>query len=362
MGGGGAERQLAYLATELVRFGWDVHVALVSGGPNLDRLERSGATIHWLPAASNYDPRLLWSALRLVDRVKPDLLQVWMLQMEVIGAIGSALRGVPLIWSERCSEDAYPDTLKHRLRQKAARRAATVIANSSDGCRYWTGRLDPDVPRHAIPNSLPLDEIESTRPVETAESQTEPGDAVILFAGRLTEQKNPETLIKALSPVLITPHRIAVIAGEGPLADRLVAQAAQEGLSERIRFPGYLTNLWAWMKRASLFVSPSLFEGHPNTVLEAAASRCPLVISDIRAHREFLDEGAAVLVNPHDPGALAAGIEEVLEGRESTRTRVARAADIVGQWSTERTARRYEAVYFDVMQKNPRPRSRAAGA
>src|SRR5688500_17024690 len=190
MGEGGAERQLSYLTTALVRFGLEVHVALVSGGPNLDRLERSRATIHWLPAASNYDPRLLWNALSLVDRVRPDLLQVWMLQMEVIGAISSALRGVPLIWSERCSEDAYPDTLKHRLRQKAARRAAAVVANSSEGCNYWKGRLDHEGPRQVIPNARRLGEIEGTQPAAAAESQTKPGDAVILFAGRLTEQKN----------------------------------------------------------------------------------------------------------------------------------------------------------------------------
>ena len=356
MGGGGAERQLAYLATELVAFGWDVHVALVSGGPNLDRLQRSGATIHWLPAASNYDPRLLWNVTRLIDRVAPDLVQVWMLQMEVIGAIGSTIRGVPLIWSERCSEDAYPDTVKHRIRQRAARQAVAVVANSADGCRYWTPRLDPGVPRHAIPNALPLDEIRTTEPVPEAESDLAGSEALILFAGRLTEQKNPETLLQALARVLQTPGRQAVIAGEGPLAETLRTQASDYGLSGRIRFPGYLTNLWAWMKRATVFVSPSFFEGHPNTVLEAAASRCPLVISDITAHREFLDDQSAVFVNPHAPDALASAIEEVLGARDRARERADHAARIVARWSTEQTARRYEAVYFAVLEKRARLR------
>jgi glycosyltransferase involved in cell wall biosynthesis len=356
MGGGGAERQLAYLATELVAFGWDIHVALVSGGPNLERLQRSGATIHWLPSAGNYDPRLLWNVTRLIDRVAPDLVQVWMLQMEVIGAIGSTMRGVPLIWSERCSEAAYPDTVKHRIRQHAARRAVAVVANSEDGCEYWTHRLDPAVPRHAIPNALPLREISVAEPVASAESRLPASETLILFAGRLTEQKNPETLLRALIPLLQAPGRTAVIAGEGPLAEQLRLQAAQTDLAERVRFPGYLTNLWAWMKRANVFVSPSFFEGHPNTVLEAAANRCPLVISDIRAHREFLDERSALFVNPHEADALTAAIEEVLGARERAQERVDHASRIVARWSTEHTARRYEAVYFDVMEKAGRPR------
>src|SRR5688500_553473 len=76
MGGGGAERQLAYLAEQLPRFGWDVHVALVGQGPNFERLRASGATLHVLESRSNYDPRLFLRLVRAVGRVQPDLVQV----------------------------------------------------------------------------------------------------------------------------------------------------------------------------------------------------------------------------------------------------------------------------------------------
>jgi glycosyltransferase involved in cell wall biosynthesis len=349
MGGGGAERQLAYLTTELVTLGWDVHVALVSGGPNLERLRRSGATLHLIAAAGNYDPRIFWNVFQLIDRVKPDLVQVWMLQMEVIGAIAAGLRGVPLIWSERCSERAYPATVKSRLRGWVAHSARAVVANSSDGLRYWSDRLDPEVPGHVIPNALPLDEIRGTVRAGSAHTGVSDSDVLLLFAGRLIEQKNPETVMNALVRVLDTPGRIAVFAGEGPLRDRLRSLATALGIESRVRFPGYVTNLWAWMKRADVFLSPSLFEGHPNTVLEAAACGCPLVISDIAAHREFLDDSAAVLIPAQDTDALEAGIVGVLDHPGAARRRVERAAEVMAQWSTESIARRYEQVYLDVM-------------
>ena len=56
LGGGGAERQIAYLAQGLQARGCDVHVAIDSGGPNLERLVRTGATVHWIRTRGNYDP------------------------------------------------------------------------------------------------------------------------------------------------------------------------------------------------------------------------------------------------------------------------------------------------------------------
>ena len=143
MGGGGAERQLAYLSRQLECRGWDVHIALHSEGPNFERLQHSGATIHRLHASGNHDPAILWQLVRLMGRVKPDLVQVWMLQMEVLGAFAAALRGIPLIFSERCCEDAYPSGIKFQLRQWTGARSTAVISNSCGGDQYWEQRLKP---------------------------------------------------------------------------------------------------------------------------------------------------------------------------------------------------------------------------
>jgi glycosyltransferase involved in cell wall biosynthesis len=349
MGGGGAERQLAYLAKELVELGWEVHVALVSGGPNMGRLKQSGAILHRIHAGTNYDPRLLWRVTRLMHGLKPDLVQVWMLQMEVIGAVAASLNGIPLIWSERCSEEAYPPTLKNRMRVAAARSATAVIANSLEGCDYWSDRLHPDVRRHVIPNAVPLAEIEATPMPSASETGVADGELLILFAGRLTEQKDPQTFLHALVSVLKVSGRTAVVAGSGPLEHAMKDLAKSAGIEGRVRFAGYLENIWSWLKRADVFVSPSLFEGHPNTVIEAAACRCPVVISDIAAHRGFLDETAALLVAPRDAAALAAAIERTLRGGEDVHARIEEGARRVAGWSTREIGYRYDEVYRDLL-------------
>jgi glycosyl transferase family 4 len=90
MGGGGAERQLTYLAAELVRIGWRVHVAVTRRGPNWARLERSGAIIHEVPARGSYDARVFLRLRRLIADIKPDVVQVWLLQLEILGGLAAS--------------------------------------------------------------------------------------------------------------------------------------------------------------------------------------------------------------------------------------------------------------------------------
>jgi glycosyltransferase involved in cell wall biosynthesis len=349
MGGGGAERQLAYLSEQLQRRGWDVHVALVSEGPNFARLQQSGATIHRIKASSNHDPAILWRLARMMGQVKPDLVQVWMLQMEILGGFAASFRSIPWILSERCCEEAYLAGFKFQLRQWTGVRTTAVVSNSGGGDRYWQQRLGPSVPRYVIPNALPLEHIEAACAVTDSEAGLSPTDRMVLFAGRMVDQKNPETLLAALQRLKRRANVVAIVAGEGPSTRTLVEQAKQ--LDVAVRFPGYLHNLWGWIKRAAVFVSPALFEGHPNTVMEAAACGCPLIVSDIPAHREFLDETNALLVPARDAAQLASAIELVLDDPDAARLRAERARTTAQAWSADRIAADYERVYFDILTK-----------
>ena len=124
------------------------------------------------------------------------------------------------------------------------------------------------------------------------------------------------------------------------------------GLGERVSVAGYREDLWSWMKAASAFVSLSRFEGCPNTVLEAMACGCPLVVSDIPAHRELLDESSALLVNATDPDAIAAALTSTLTDRDAARRRAEVAAVRVESFSIERVAAAYEALYQRLLQQS----------
>ncbi|HMA54166.1 MAG TPA: glycosyltransferase, partial [Acidobacteriota bacterium] len=80
---GGAERQLSYLASELARGGHEVHIGYSREGP--ERPDLIGVVLHRLESRSNYSPLLLRQLVRLIRSVKPDVVQTWILQMDILG-------------------------------------------------------------------------------------------------------------------------------------------------------------------------------------------------------------------------------------------------------------------------------------
>ena len=347
---GGAQRQLTYLAAEQVRRGWAVHVALLYDGPNFDRLKASGACVHRLSGRSNYDPRLLWQLIRVIRQVKPDVVQTWINQMDVFGGVAARLTSVPWVLSERTSAPAYPSTLKNRLRALLAVGANAVVSNSAGGDAYWASRLPARTRRYVIPNAVPLDEIAQAQPISTDEVGLEPARKMVLYVGRLSPEKNLENLIPALRQAAERVPLTAYLCGDGThraWAEQLIEA---HGASGCVHLIGYRPDVWNWMKAADLFISVSLFEGNPNTVLEAMACNCPLVVSDIPEHREFLNEQCAQFVNPYAPDEIAEAVLRVFVDPETTAHRIRQARTRVAQWgSVPNMACQYERVYQDII-------------
>ena len=345
MGGGGAERQLTYLARELTRSGWDVHVALIQGGPNVERLEASGATVHRILASGNHDPLILARLLRTIRRVQPDVVQCWLRQMEIAGGIAATLIGTPWVFCERSAAEAYPPGFKTWLRVKVAAWSTAIVSNSSIGDHYWQVRRRARQHRYVIPNGLPLEEIAAAPIAAWVDVGLTLDAPVVLMAGRLEAEKNVSALVRAIRLVNDSRPVQMILCGQGSLRASVVQLIEHEGLADRIRVTGYVSNLWSLMKRADVVVSPSVFEGNPNVVLEAMACGCPLVVSDIPAHRELLDERSAMFVDPIEPRRLADAIAAVLNDPRAAADR-ARGAQVRAQrYAVQAVARQYADVY-----------------
>jgi glycosyltransferase involved in cell wall biosynthesis len=107
---------------------------------------------------------------------------------------------------------------------------------------------------------------------------SEPREDLLLFVGALTEIKGVRYLVEALPRVLAAwPTYRLVLVGEGPLRAELTALAQKLGVGDRVEFTGPQTpaQVQAWMKRARLFVLPSIEEGLGVVLLEALASGTP---------------------------------------------------------------------------------------
>jgi glycosyltransferase involved in cell wall biosynthesis len=354
MRNGGAERQLGYLCAEQVRRGVEVHVALEYEGPNFERLRSSGATIHPLVGRGNHDPSLLWQLVRLCRRLRPDVVQTWLTQMDVLGGLAAQLSGVPWILSERSSSTAYPPTWKNRLRALVGRSASAVVANSTDGDAYWSARRGPHRLRRVIPNCPPQAPLDDGG--ARLEPLVEPGHKMVLYVGRLDPVKNLPNLILAVEHASARVPLRAYLCGDGSSRETTEQLIRERGLDHKVRLAGYVSNVWSWMKRADVFVSVSEREGCPNAVIEAALCDCPLVLSDISAHRELVTDRGAFFAGADSPQSIAEAIVRALVDRGETAERVRAARASVHSLSAAEIAHRYQDVYEAVIAAARRAR------
>jgi glycosyltransferase involved in cell wall biosynthesis len=176
------------------------------------------------------------------------------------------------------------------------------------------------------------------------------GSRLIVFAGRYSEEKNIIVLLEAVTRVIRGRSDVAALFfGEGPLRGEIEQQVSESGLGARVKVHGYCESLWAVMKAADVFVSVSMFEGHPNTVLEAIAARCPLVVSDIPEHREFLDETSAYLARPSSIADVADTVVSALDNRTEARAKADAAFRTAAKWSVESQTIEYMNLYRDIL-------------
>jgi glycosyltransferase involved in cell wall biosynthesis len=341
LGGGGAERQIAALSLGLRENGCDVHVGIVRDGANLARVEAAGATVHRIRARGNYDPLLAPRLARLIRAVRPDVVQTWLTQMDILGGLASIVTRTPWVLSERTNKIYYPRDLKHGVRRFLGRFAGAVVANSPGGAEYWNGTR---VKKVVIPNALPLTDIDAA----PRNSEDFGAAEVLVFVGRFDPAKNLDNLIDAFATVVRERDAVALLCGAGPLESEVRARIARAGAAGRIRLLGFREDVWSLLKRADAVVAASWYEGHPNAVIEAMACGAPLVVSDIPAHRAFLDESTALFAPAADAAALAANIRAALDDRAAALRRAANAKARVAEWSIARVAAAYLRVYQEV--------------
>lgn len=134
---------------------------------------------------------------------------------------------------------------------------------------------------------------------------------LLLFVGRLAAEKKVDQLIDQFAVAAdVAPNLHLMIVGEGPLREVLEAQVHQLELQDRIRFTGPIpvTDVPNTMAAADLFVTASVSEVHPLTVIEAMASGLPVVAVSSPGIVDTVDSGHTGLLTTRPDGGLAAAM------------------------------------------------------
>lgn len=170
-----------------------------------------------------------------------------------------------------------------------------------------------------VPNGVDVTELESLR--RTTPYPRTP--ARLACVARLSPEKSVDTVLRAVEQLPREMVSEVGVFGEGALRDVLIGQADDLGVSDRVRWHGWVPDVAQRLCDHDMFVLPSLAEGMPYALLEAMAVGLPVVATDIPGNTEVLLGGRlGRLAPPGDPAGLAAAIRGSLIDRELTASMV----------------------------------------
>jgi alpha-1,6-mannosyltransferase len=314
-------------------------VQIVPGPRDLDERTPAGRRITFraprLPASGGYRlmvdrPRLL----ALMERLAPDRLEVSdKTTLRCLGPWARA-RGVPALTISHERLDALlrarlgrlPAARLERLadgwNRGLARAFEAVVCTSAWAAEEFTRIGAGNLAR--VPLGVDLTMFSPASASATLRSElTSRGELLLVYAGRLSAEKRPDLVVRALGHVLVGGRRARlVIAGDGPLRRTLEKAAA----TLPVTFLGFVTGraeLARLLASADVVISPGPLETFGLAALEALASGTPLVTATTGALPELLAPGAGVAA-PSAPKAIARAIDAVLDWDPAARRAAAR--------------------------------------
>ncbi len=314
---GGAQTYVAGLLPALSD-SFEVTVAAWGPGPLIDVCRANGVSfvpLRFVRRSLNpvYDLLGLFELIRLMRRLRPEIVHANSSKAGVLARLAAALRRVPVrIFTVHGWAFKAHSGLAARLyltADRLMRPLTTMIICVSDneraaGLAMRTCREDRTV---VIKNA-----------VELQEARLDPTAVppVVLSVGRLKAPKDFSTLVKAMALLPRDSCRLRV-AGDGPERAALSEEIEQFGLGNSIELLGDRDDVSELLREASLFVLSSRSEGMPMSVLEAMATGVPVVASAVGGIPELVaGEESGLLVDPGDSAALAAAIARVIDDAE----------------------------------------------
>ncbi|GGO65555.1 glycosyltransferase family 4 protein [Nonomuraea cavernae] len=318
LGFGGTETQVVLLARELRLRGIQVDVVLlVGGGPHEAGLRAAGIEVHHLVRRRRGRATVMqrvWlfaRLVRLLRRLRPDVLHAFLMECYMPAAPAALLARVPvLVAGRRSLSDILRDRWCFKLGSAMVRITDHVVANAvavAEDARTVEGV--PPQKLSVIYNGL---QDSAFDPVEPAGIDT--GLPVVLCLARLRPEKGHGFLFDAAALLARQGRPITVVlVGDGPEEDRLRERANALGLD--IRFMGAMTDSRGMLDRADIVVSPSVSEGLSNSVMEAMARGRPIVATSVGGTPELVED-RGVLVPPADPVALSQAVARLLDDPE----------------------------------------------
>lgn len=324
---GGAENHLVDLISGQVQAGWTVSVAfLKSDGDRYWQGPLEAMGVHTIDLGLERYGQVapIGRLRRLVEKISPAIIHAHMPPAELYTRL--ALLGLPrtpLIISKHCDIAFMRGPLDSLSERWCAARASRIIAISGAVSRYfearWPERLRSRIQTiHYGLDASPYEAVSGDE-VSGLRRQWEvgPADFLVGTVARLTGQKALDVMIRGFAmAVEAEPDRVTrlVLVGRGEDEAALKGLCESLGISSRVVFAGFRTDIPAVMKSLDVFALTSDFEGFGLVLLEAMSAGKPIIATNVSAIPEVVADGeTGILVPAQDPRAFGEAVIRLLD-------------------------------------------------
>jgi glycosyltransferase involved in cell wall biosynthesis len=299
LGVGGAERLVVDDINEMIHRGLDVHLLTFKKEKTLSLMHEcrlSKDKIVCMDMNTIWDLRGWARTYFFIKTLKPEKVFSHLWFSNVVTLVVCRFVGIKNII---IFEHNIYDTIKNkkmycldRLLQRLPKKIVAVSSPVKDSLVQHGIQGDRVV---VLNNGIPIAKYSITKNVQYRALLGIPEDAfVFVTIGRLIEQKGIDILIQAFSRGLPGAH--VLIVGQGPKEKELKNMVAQQGLVDHVHFLGVRKDIPDILATSDCFVLASRWEGLGIVVLEAMASKLPIIISNFKAGKDMIEHGVQGLV------------------------------------------------------------------
>lgn len=176
-------------------------------------------------------------------------------------------------------------------------------------------------------------------------------DFILFYAAELNHNKHQDLLIDLVNILKDKiPNIKLLLAGNGILENQYKEQVKQLGLCDNIDFLGYRYDVPNLLMLSDVAVASSKREGLPVNIMEAMATGLPLVVTDVRGHRDLVDNGEnGYVIGCNDVEVFAKSIVKLYEDEKLRYKFGRRGLELVQKYSLESVLKEMESIYVETL-------------
>ena len=309
LGDGGAQRVISILSEKMALEGMDVEIVTYLDVPIVYPVcpKVTVTCVEKCTGTKNIVSNLLWLRKYLKKHAK--IILSFLAPFNMIALVATMGTKIPIVVADRNDPAKVPVNSFVRFGRDVLYGFADEVVVQTEANKAYFKRLKNKTT--VIYNPVDLKEY-------TGLALNVQKEKVIVSAGRLTPQKNQKMLLEAFAMVMKKyPDYQLLIYGEGNYRDELENYAKTLKIENNVQMPGSVTDLYDRIKKASVFVLSSNYEGMPNALIEAMCLGLPVISTKVSGATDLIQHGEyGLLVEVGNVKELEDAMETMLSEEE----------------------------------------------